>query len=322
MRHGPKPLRRAGLLSMFMPMSEVSGGITRWLEQKRRRDRASAAVISVLALGSGAVVFLSITLLIYTLLSVLGGYVASVRWLWLAAFGLTVWFFARSMKGMQHRLDLVMDPMGFWIIKDISSIGPRLVMEGIRQVRCCGQLGELNVAACARALAYLAGHNAAITWEDLIRHCSQVTQERLREHLSLLDGVLFLGEDGCRITLMGPFRLRLRLLLEPEPRGRKWQEPARPSPEPPPQGVPVNDPEKLSAYEILGLSPSASLMEIKAAYRKRVKECHPDLFAGMDQQAKALAERWTRALNAAYGSLNPRRPDAKLRKGGRARAER
>ena len=50
----------------------------------------------------------------------------------------------------------------------------------------------------------------------------------------------------------------------------------------------------------------ASLVEIKAAYRKRIKECHPDLFAGMDQRAMALAERWTRALNAAYSKLNPR----------------
>jgi curved DNA-binding protein CbpA len=75
--------------------------------------------------------------------------------------------------------------------------------------------------------------------------------------------------------------------------------------------VPVNEPEKLGAYEILGLSATASLAEIKAAYRKRVKECHPDLFAGMDQPAKALAERWTKALNAAYAGLKSRREEAK-----------
>jgi DnaJ like chaperone protein len=75
--------------------------------------------------------------------------------------------------------------------------------------------------------------------------------------------------------------------------------------------VPVTEPEKLSAYEILGLSPSASAAEIKRAYRKRVKECHPDLFAGMDEQARALAERWTKALNAAYATLKPRHLDAR-----------
>ena len=101
-------------------------------------------------------------------------------------------------------------------------------------------------------------------------------------------------------------RLRLRSMLEPEQRGGKRPEPARPRPESPPRAMPVTNPEKLSAYELLGLSPSASVVEIKTAYRRRVKECHPDLFSGMDQQAKALAERWTKALNVAYGTLNPR----------------
>jgi DnaJ-domain-containing protein 1 len=206
------------------------------------------------------------------------------------------------MRSFQDDRELKLDPMGYWIIKDICWIGPRLILEGLRQLRCASQLGELNVTACARALAYLAEQNTAIPWQDLMEHCPQLPGPRLREQLSLLDGVLFLGEDGARVTLMDPFRLRLRWMLPPEP--------ARPRPEPAPRVVPVNEPETLSAYEILGLSPSASLVEIKSAYRKRVKECHPDLFAGMDQHAKALAERWTRALNAAYATLNPRHGSA------------
>jgi hypothetical protein len=211
------------------------------------------------------------------------------------------------MKGRRDEVDLRLDPMGFWIVRDICSVGPRLILEGLRQVRCCGQLGELNVAACARALAYLAAQNAAVTWEDLARHCPQVSWERLREELLLVNGVLFLGTDGSRISLMEPFRLWLRSMLKQEQQtAQQGREAAQPRPEPPPETLPVNEPEKLSAYEILGLSPSASLVEIKRAYRKRMKACHPDLFAGMDQQAKVLAERWTKALNAAYGRLNPR----------------
>jgi DnaJ-domain-containing protein 1 len=293
-------------------MNEVSAAIVRWLEQKRRTDRAAAAVISVLALVSGAGVFALMTLLVYAVLSAIcGTFVQPVPWLALVSLGLTAGFFARSVKSRRDELDLGLDPMGFWIIKDICSVGPRLILEGLRLVRCCGQLGELNVAACARALAYLAGQNAAVTWEELIQHCPQLPWERLRAQLFLLDGVLFLGEDESRVTLMDPFRLRLRWMLEREQGAGKTQEPARPKAEPPPQAVPVNEPEKLSAYEILGLSPSASVMEIKMAYRKRMKACHPDLFAGMDQQAKALAERWTKALNAAYASLNPRQRSAR-----------
>ncbi len=288
-------------------MKEFSEGIAGWLEHKRRADRTSAAVISVLALVSGAAVFLLATLLLYYVLSIVcGAAVHSIPWLGLIAVGLTAWVFVRNMRRRQDERQLGLDPMGFWIIKDICAFGPGLVLEGFRQVRCCGQLGELNVAACARALAYLARQDAAVTWQDLARHCPELAWPRLREQLSLLDGVLFLGEDATRVTLMDPLRLRLRWLLERERVAGKGQEPAGPRPEPTSQAVPVNEPEKLSAYEILGLSPSASVMEIKIAYRKRVKECHPDLFVGMDQHAKAMAERWTKALNAAYATLKPR----------------
>ncbi len=116
---------------------------------------------------------------------------------------------------------------------------------------------------------------------------------------------------GLRVTLMEPFRLLLRSMLPQQQTAGRRQEPARPRPEPPPEAVPLNEPEQLSAYEILGLSPSASLVEIRTAYRKRVKACHPDLFAGTNEEARALAERWTKALNAAYATLNPRQRGAK-----------
>jgi hypothetical protein len=169
----------------------------------------------------------------------------------------------------------------------------------------------LNVAACARILTYLARKKAPVTRDELMAHGAPVSWERLKEQLLWLDGVLFLGEDGARVTLMEPFRLWLRSMLPPEPTRAKQPEPARPRPEPTPDVVPVNEPEQLSAYEILGLSPSASLAEIKTAYRKRVRTCHPDLFAGSDEQSRALAERWTKALNAAYATLNPRQRPAR-----------
>jgi hypothetical protein len=293
-------------------MNEGSEAIARWLEQKRRRDRAWAAVICVLALGCGAVVFLLTTLLIYTVVrvvSVAHDYSEIISEV--VALGLTTWSYARIMKRRRHALDMELDPMGLWIFKDLYSIGPRLLLEGLQQVRHCAQLGELNVAACARALVYLAGKNAAVSRDELLAHCAQVSWERLREQLLLLDGVLFLGEEGSRVTLMEPFRLLLRSMLPQQQTAGQRQEPAQPRPEPAPEAVPLNEPEKLSAYEILGLSPSASFVEIRAAYRKRVKACHPDLFAGTNEEARALAERWTKALNAAYATLNPRQRGAR-----------
>jgi hypothetical protein len=288
-------------------MNEGSEAIARWLEHKRRAERAWAAVICVVALSCGTVVFLLTTFVIYTVVRIVSvTYAHSEIFSEVVALGLTAWSYARIMKRRRHQLDLELDPMGLWIFKDLYSIGPRMLLEGLLQVRHCAQLGELNVAACVRVLTYLAEKNAAVSRDDLLSHCAQMPWERLREQLLLLDGVLFLGEDGSRVTLMEPFRLLLRSMLPPQPSASKRPEPARPRPQPAPDAMPLNEPEKLSAYELLGLSPSASWVEIKAAYRKRVKACHPDLFAGTDEQARALAERWTKALNAAYATLNPR----------------
>lgn len=292
-------------------MKDVSEVIARWLEQKRRRDRVSAAVISILALGGGAAVFLFTSLLIYGVLFIpSGAFLHSVPWLGPVALGVTAAIYVRLIKRRQDDRQLRLDPMGVWILKDVFSAGPRLLLEGLRQARCYGQLGELNVPACARALVYLAGQNSAVDWEELVQHCA-TPEPRLREQLSLLDGVLFLGQEGHRVTLLDPFRLRLRWMLRTGREAEDRTEPVRPRPEPAPQPLPVNEPEKLGVYEILGLSASASAVEIKAAYRKRVKECHPDLFAGMDPQARALAERWTKALNSAYATLKPRHGIAK-----------
>ncbi len=172
-------------------MNEVLGAIARWLEQQRRTDRVSAAMLAVLALGSGLAVFLLTTLLVYTILTlVCGAFAHSVLWLGLASLALTAGFHARTVKGRQNNPDLGSDPTGSWIIKDVCSICPRLILAGLREVRYCGELGEMNVAACARALAYLAAQNAAVDWEELIRHCPQLPSERLREQLSLLNATL------------------------------------------------------------------------------------------------------------------------------------
>jgi preprotein translocase subunit Sec63 len=50
----------------------------------------------------------------------------------------------------------------------------------------------------------------------------------------------------------------------------------------------------MTPYEILGILPGATLTEIKAAYRARMMQCHPDK-GGSDEEAKKV--------NAAYEAL-------------------
>ena len=56
----------------------------------------------------------------------------------------------------------------------------------------------------------------------------------------------------------------------------------------------------MNYYELLDVDPKAELEEIKQAYRKKIKEWHPDI----NPDRKEEAEEMTKTLNIAYGMLS------------------
>jgi len=182
-----------------------------------------------------------------------------------------------------------------WLLREYISIGPRLILEGWPCVRRAQRFARLDLETCTNVLAYLARQGIPTSRDELLRRFPEVQWSTLSNDLRVLDGVIFFQPDGLRVILATPLRLELRALL--------GQGHAAPIPEPEPQAAPVDQTHKLSPAEILGVHPAASLGQIKTAYRTRIKECHPDLFAGMDEHSRSLAEEWTKALNAAYESL-------------------
>ena len=57
------------------------------------------------------------------------------------------------------------------------------------------------------------------------------------------------------------------------------------------------------AYETLGISPEASMKEIKKAYQALIQKYHPDRVADMGPELKDVAEARTKEINAAYEEL-------------------
>jgi DnaJ like chaperone protein len=53
-------------------------------------------------------------------------------------------------------------------------------------------------------------------------------------------------------------------------------------------------------YHILGVGESATIAEIREAYRRIIMQYHPDRVNTLGPELKALAERRTREINAAY----------------------
>ena len=73
------------------------------------------------------------------------------------------------------------------------------------------------------------------------------------------------------------------------------------------QRVPDKPPRHSKAeddpYVVLQVSPTATVQEIKSAFRKRMQEYHPNRVASLGVHLRALAEEQTKQINRAYDKL-------------------
>lgn len=267
-----------------------------WLQGKRRRGMWAAGWYAAATLSGGAFV-LGLTFCFI--------FVAAKAPL-LSAFPLSPWvtptstllavvisslIFADSIRSRR-------DDMSFlpaWLLREYISIGPRLILEGLPHVKRTRQFARMDLELCSKVLAFLAAKSVPTRQKELLKALPEVDWSILASQLGLLEGVIFFRPDGLRVVLTLPLRLELRRLLA--------QSQSAEIPEPEPAVAAVDEPHRLSPAEILGIAPTATLAQIKSAYRSRVKECHPDRFAGMDERSRWLAEEWTKSLNAAYELL-------------------
>lgn len=66
--------------------------------------------------------------------------------------------------------------------------------------------------------------------------------------------------------------------------------------------TPINEDKKARFYAILGVPPDASMQEVKQAYKKLVKRCHPDLFFDNPPLRQKAQEILTK-INQVYDEL-------------------
>jgi DnaJ like chaperone protein len=59
-------------------------------------------------------------------------------------------------------------------------------------------------------------------------------------------------------------------------------------------------PLEKSWYEILEVSPSSSLDEIKLAYKKKISMYHPDKVSSMGPEFNEIAQKKSKEINSAY----------------------
>ncbi|HWH08870.1 MAG TPA: J domain-containing protein, partial [Candidatus Thermoplasmatota archaeon] len=62
-------------------------------------------------------------------------------------------------------------------------------------------------------------------------------------------------------------------------------------------------PPRPSPHAVLGVKPGATVSEVRAAYREKAMEYHPDRVATLAPEFKRIAEQRMRDINAAYEEL-------------------
>jgi DnaJ-class molecular chaperone len=71
----------------------------------------------------------------------------------------------------------------------------------------------------------------------------------------------------------------------------------------PQQGEKAAQHSQRTAYDILGINPGADAFEIKAAYRQKISEYHPDKVAHLGDELQRLAQKKSEEINQAYREL-------------------
>lgn len=62
----------------------------------------------------------------------------------------------------------------------------------------------------------------------------------------------------------------------------------------------VVEPEESQWHDVLQLPPSATLEDIRAAYQNLISQYHPDKVASLGIELRALADKKSKQINAAY----------------------
>jgi hypothetical protein len=275
--------------------------IASWLARKRVTEMAISTVCCVVAFAAGmALLALMFSVISVVIVMVLFEVFHRTGIAWVVSVLITTAIMALLAYDSFTSGRDDMENIPLWIFRECCSFGPRLVRESFRHCQRTLDLMRLDIAICSPVIAKLAGHRKSFTVDELLQLCPGMNRKRLRQQLGLIEGVLFLRQDHSRVLLSEPLRLILSPLLRELP---SFERSPEPEPEPEPEPTPVHEPEKLSPHEILGVAANATLAEVKMAYRNRIKDCHPDRFANMDQTSRERAEEWSKALNAAYAVL-------------------
>ncbi|WP_160164556.1 J domain-containing protein [Pedosphaera parvula] len=185
-------------------------------------------------------------------------------------------------------------------IEDLLYLGPRLFLATFGLLNTAYKQLSLDTRACAKIICVLLSRNSRFSFEEVEMKTGIGHSLGVFAQLHNIEGVVFLPSHPAGISLTSDLRselFRLFPIVEEatqEDRSENQQKSEADS-------ATVDD--QKSPYFLLGVTEKATLQEIKSAYRKKIKECHPDKFNVFGDEWRRMAEERAKLLNAAYESV-------------------
>lgn len=193
------------------------------------------------------------------------------------------------------------------IFKRMIYTGPQWLASAVSMFYKSCALLRMDIGSCAKILLILFEKGSRVSFTELGQRLPECNGVKVFPQLRDIPGVIFLQSEPSGISITSDLRRELARVLgikiapEPQPRFYQQTKSSRPPPRPPP---PRPEPEEVPGpHKVLGVSRSASLAEIKAAYRKQIKQCHPDRFATLNKDWQQMAEQRAKIVNEAYAVL-------------------
>lgn len=193
------------------------------------------------------------------------------------------------------------------IFQQMIYTGPQWLASAISIFYKSVTLLQMDIGSCAKVLLILFEKGSRVSFTELAHLVPECNGVKIFPQLRDIAGVIFLQSEPSGISLTSDLRAELSRVLgvkmkrERDPMFYRQTNSSRPPPRPQPKTVVAEEPP--GPHKILGVSPSASLAEIKAAYRKQIKQCHPDRFATLNKDWQQMAEQRAKTVNAAYAIL-------------------
>jgi hypothetical protein len=189
---------------------------------------------------------------------------------------------------------------GMKIFGDLLYCGPRCFLFAISMFIKSIRMFVFDVETCSRVLAVLLERGKRVSFEELEASVAKAFSRDILVQLHDITGVVFFTTPPLGLSLTEDLRAELRrAFVFVRFRSAPQFNPPPPPPDPEPVEEEILD-ELAPCYLLLGLPRDASLREVKMAYRKCLKNCHPDHFQDFGEDWQQMAQEKTRRLIDAY----------------------